>query len=67
MYIKHKLNHEQNRNQIQQKKKKVPGQTAEESKRKENPQSKIERKRKNYIERSKDQTIFEQYRIVTSK
>jgi len=49
-------------------KKKIPNQRLEESKkRKENSRLKIERKQKKYTERSLDQTIFEQYWIVTSK
>ena len=64
----------------QKRKKKVPDQRLEESKRrkfpikdwektikKENSRSKIGRKQKTYVERSLDQTISEQYRIVTSK
>jgi len=36
-------------------------------KKKKNSRSKIGRKQKKYTERSSDQTIFEQYRIVTRK
>ena len=36
-------------------------------KKKENPRSKIGRKQKKHVERSLDQTISEQYRIVTKK
>ena len=36
-------------------------------KKKENPRSKIGRKQKKHAERSLDQTIYEQYKIVTKK
>ena len=50
-------------------KEKIPIQRLEESKkkRKENSRSKIGRKQKKYAERSLGQTIFEQYRIVTTE
>jgi len=46
-------------------KEKIPNQRLRESKKKENSRSKIGRKQKKYAERSLDQTISEQYRIVT--
>ena len=51
------------------KEKKILDQRLEESKKKkkENSRSKIRRKQKKYAERSLDQTISEQYRVVTTK
>ena len=46
-------------------KEKILNQKLRESKKKENSQSRIERKQKKYAEKSLDQTISEQYRIVT--
>ena len=58
-----------NQRKGESKKEEFPIKRGRESKkgRKEKSQSRIERKQKKYAERSLDQTISEQYRIVTKK
>ena len=63
---KEKIPDQKNRKKAKKKKRKIPNQRVGESKKgKENSRSRIGRKQKKHAERSLDQTIFEQYRIVT--